>query len=118
MLPPRLERLPCHELSDGLVVFEARGVRARLFGLALLDELPSRTALLLPRCRSIHTFGMRFPLDVVFLDEEWRARRVVRGLPPRRTVACASASAVLETLHGEASPYLAAIRAAQPTRSK
>ena len=40
----------------------------RLIGLAGLRRLPSGTALLLPDCRCVHTFGMRFAIDVVFLS--------------------------------------------------
>ena len=55
-----------------------RHERARgLLGRATLDR---DEALLLRRCRSVHTFGMRFPIDVVLLD---RADRVVRVLPVR-----------------------------------
>ena len=36
-------------------------------GLALRREPPPH-ALLIPRCRSVHTFGMRFAIDVAFLD--------------------------------------------------
>ena len=40
----------------------------RLIGLAGLRRLPSGTALLLPDCRCVHTFGMRFAIDVAFLS--------------------------------------------------
>lgn len=55
--------LPTGELLEAV---EARGPAARLLGLALLRR-PPRRALLLPRCRSVHTWGMRFAIDVVFL---------------------------------------------------
>lgn len=69
--------------------------RARLLGLALLRD-PPPCALLLPRTRSVHTFGMRFALDLVWLDGEGRALRVDRAVPPRRLKACRPARAVLE----------------------
>jgi uncharacterized membrane protein (UPF0127 family) len=46
----------------------AEGVGIRLAGLAGLAELPPGRALLLPRCRSVHTVGMRFAIDVAFLS--------------------------------------------------
>ena len=49
-------------------IIEARGFLTRLIGLAGRADLPPDTALHLPRCRSVHTFGMRFPLDLVWLD--------------------------------------------------
>ena len=46
----------------------ARSLRRRLLGLALRRRPPDGWALLFPRCRSVHTVGMRFAIDVVFLD--------------------------------------------------
>ena len=98
MLPRRLQGLPSRTLEDGLVVHEAASLRARLLGLALLPRgaVPPGHALLIPDCRSVHTFGMRFPIDVVFLDERGRALRVERGVGSRRILACRAAAAVLE----------------------
>lgn len=69
---------------------------ARLRGLALRREPPPGVALLIPRCRSVHTFGMRFALDLVWLDGERRVVRIDRAVPPRRVVSCGSARAVVE----------------------
>ncbi len=35
-------------------------------------------------CEGIHTFGMKFPIDVVFLDSKGRVMAVHHGLKPRR----------------------------------
>ena len=69
---------------------------SRLLGLALLDRAAAGEGLLIPRCRSIHTFGMRFALDVVFLDSAARAVSVRRPVPPRRIAADRRAGSVLE----------------------
>ena len=106
MLPNRLERLPRHALPNGLTVFEAIGWRARLLGLALLDTLPPEHALLIRRCRSVHTFGMRFPIDLVFLDRRGAVVRIVsEAVPGRAFVACVG-HAVLETGVGQAGRFL------------
>jgi uncharacterized protein len=70
--------------------------RARLLGLAHLDRDQAGPGLLIPRCRSVHTFGMRFALDLFFLDERGAILAVHRGVPARRVVSCRSAEAVLE----------------------
>jgi len=75
-------------------------------GLAGLDDLPDRTALLIPRCRSVHTFGMRFPIDVIFLDGDRRVVRVDPDVPPRRVVWARGARAVVETRAGEATRFI------------
>ena len=96
MVPRRLQGLEERAFEDDLRVFVARSVRARLLGLALLSDLPLNCALLLPRCSSVHTFGMRFPLEVRFLDAAGRELRVVAAVPPRRLVGHRGAAAVLE----------------------
>ena len=90
-------------------MFLADTPRARLLGLALLDDLPSDVALLLPRCRSVHTLAMRFALDVVFLDAGGAPLRVDRAVAPARLRSCRRARAVLETRAGEADRLLAAV---------
>jgi uncharacterized protein len=73
----------------------AGGFRDRLLGLAHLDRRQA-VPLLIPRCRSVHTFGMRFPLDLYFLDADGAVVACRPGMPPRRFAFCGRASAVLE----------------------
>lgn len=105
MLPPRLRRLPSVALAaplDGCDVRHAHDPLARLIGLAGLRSLPRDAGLLLPRTRSIHTFGMRFALDLVWLDRGGRVVQVDRHVPPRRLCACRTARAVIELPAGAA----------------
>src|SRR5204863_102266 len=76
--------------------------RARGLGLARLDGIEPHEALLIPRCRSIHTFGMRFALDLVWLDGEGAVVRVDRDVTPRRFRTCLRARAVVECAAGRA----------------
>jgi uncharacterized membrane protein (UPF0127 family) len=90
----RLESLPRRAVG-GREMPVAVGFRARLLGLALLDREEARPGLLIPRCAAVHTFGMRFALDVLFLDEEDEVlRRLV--VPPLRFASHRGAQAVLE----------------------
>jgi uncharacterized protein len=73
----------------------ARTFHARLVGLALRRRPPDH-ALLLPRTRAVHTFGMRFDLDLYWLDAAGHVVRVDRAVPPGRLRACRRACAVLE----------------------
>ena len=77
----------------------ARGIGARLFGLALLRRRRAGSSLLIPRCHSVHTVGMLFRLDLTFLDDHGRPLRTVRGVPPFRIVRCPGAASVLEVVH-------------------
>ncbi len=58
--------------------------RARLRGLLGCRSLGADAAMLIERCGAVHTVGMRFALDLVFLDRAWRVTRVVRNVPPGR----------------------------------
>ncbi|HEV3002007.1 MAG TPA: DUF192 domain-containing protein [Solirubrobacteraceae bacterium] len=105
---PRLERLEGRELPGGLRVAEARRRKERLAGLAGLDAMAPHEALLIPRCRSVHTFGMRFPLDLVWLDRHGDVARVDRDVPPRRLRTCLRARSVVEVPAGRAGAFLEA----------
>ena len=70
--------------------------RARLLGLALLDRGLAGEGLLIPRCRSVHTFGMRFALDLVFLTAEGRVLTLRREVPPGRIARRWGTDSVLE----------------------
>lgn len=58
--------------------------------------------LLIAPCRSVHTFGMRYPIDVVYLDRDGRIARVVPSLAPLRLSGCRRAVATLEIAAGRA----------------
>ena len=72
------------------------GLLARARGLAFCSE---PRVLLLERCRSVHTFGMRYPLDLYWLAGE-RIVRIDYGVRPGRVRTCLRARAVLEVPSG------------------
>ena len=51
-------------------------------------------------CEAVHTFGMKFPIDVVFLDRHNRVNGLRVSLRPRRIAVCLSAHSVLELPEG------------------
>ena len=100
---------PQRSLPGGLTLVEARGSKARRQGLSRLDSLPADHALLIPRCPSVHTFGMRFALDLIWLGKGDAVVRVDRAVPPRRMRLCVRARSVVETGDGEADAFVAAL---------
>jgi uncharacterized membrane protein (UPF0127 family) len=58
--------------------------------------------MLIDAAPSVHMFFMRFPIDVVFLDRDWKVVRVVRGLRPWRVAGARRAVAALELPAGTA----------------
>lgn len=82
-------------------VFIASSMSDRMKGLLGRGSLPRESGMLIQRCSSIHTFFMRFRLDVIFVDRSMRVVRVVRDVAPFRMVFGGwSADAVLEVESG------------------
>ena len=78
----------------------ANTVLKRMVGLLNRRQFGKGEGLLLDRCYGIHTFGMRFPIDVLFLDKDLRVIRAVKALPPHRTCVVRKSVYVLEVPAG------------------
>jgi uncharacterized membrane protein (UPF0127 family) len=74
---------------------------ARMRGLLGRSELPRTEGVLLRPAGSIHTYFMRFAIDVVFLDRELRVLKVAEHVRPWNAVRRKGAKAVLELRAGE-----------------
>ena len=74
--------------------------KARNRGLLGRWSLADDGALILAPCNSIHTFFMRFAIDVVFVDRDGRVRRARPSLRPWRIQAAFRAFAVIEFASG------------------
>jgi uncharacterized membrane protein (UPF0127 family) len=94
-IAPRLRQAPTQSVL-GREVVVARGPILRTLGLALLDRAQAGQGLLIPRCRSVHTFGMRFALDLYFLHADGAPSSTRLEVPPWRVVSDRRAAAVLE----------------------
>jgi uncharacterized protein len=92
--------------GDGRVVCErctvAHTMFARMRGLLGKRGLESGEGLLIRPAPSIHTFFMRFPIDVVFLSRQGEVLKVAERVPPWRARSCRHSHAVLELAAGEA----------------
>ncbi|MFZ5643885.1 MAG: DUF192 domain-containing protein [Bacillota bacterium] len=62
----------------------ANSFMSRLTGLMGKKEMPDGYALLLKPCSQIHTFFMKFSIDVIFLDRNWTARHIIENMLPWR----------------------------------
>lgn len=110
----RLAGLPALALPGGLVVHEARTWSARGAGLARLASLPPDLGLWIAPCRSIHTVGMRFALDLVWLDARDVVLAVDAGVAPRRQRTRLRARSVIEVAAGRGEAFVAAWPARGP----
>ena len=69
-------------------------------GLLGRDGLTPGGGLWLSPCEAVHTFWMRFPIDLVYLDRQNRIRKLVSDVPPWRLSACLRAHSIIELPSG------------------
>ena len=68
----------------------------RFIGLLGTASLAENKGLLISPCSSVHCIGMRYPIDLIFLNKEWQVVKTVKTLKPWRFSASSEASMVLE----------------------
>jgi hypothetical protein len=71
-------------------------------GLLGRDGLDPGVGLVIAPSNSVHTFFMRFPIDIVFLHRTGRVLKIRHHVPARRVAVSATAHAVLELPAGAA----------------
>jgi len=76
-----------------LTAFDSASRRKGLLG---RDSLPEGAAMLIAPSNAVHTFFMRFPIDVAFLARDGRVLKVRHAVPARRMTAAIRAYAVAE----------------------
>lgn len=81
-------------LGDTVEIADSSPTRNK--GLLGRTELPRGGGLWIVPCQSVHTFFMRFPLDLVYIDRHNRVKKVRRAVPAWRISACLSANSILE----------------------
>ncbi len=74
---------------------------SRRTGLLKHASLPEGTALIIAPCSAVHTFGMRFAIDVAFVAKDGRVLKVRHAVAPRRMTAALGAFAVVELAAGQ-----------------
>jgi uncharacterized membrane protein (UPF0127 family) len=77
--------------------FESTSRKAGLLG---RDDLRPGTGFVLAPSQGIHTFGMRFPLDIVAVDRNGRVVKYRARVAPRRILTAWSAFAIIELAAG------------------
>jgi uncharacterized protein len=74
----------------------------RRVGLLKHARLEPGTGLWIVPCESVHTFFMKFPIDLIYLDKQRKVRKVRHAVPAWRLSACLSAHSILELPAGTA----------------
>jgi hypothetical protein len=81
-------------------VWQCESFLERASGLLTLRAPIDAMLLYLPRCSAIHTFGMRYRIDVAFTDSKGHVLRCIRALEPRRCAWQRRATSVWEMRAG------------------
>jgi uncharacterized membrane protein (UPF0127 family) len=74
----------------------------RRTGLLKHTRLDPGSGLWIVPCESVHTFFMKFPIDLVYLDKNRKVRKVSHAVPAWRLSACLTAHSILEFPAGTA----------------
>jgi len=72
----------------------------RAKGLLGRTGLGAGEAMWIVPCEAVHTIGMQFPIDLVYIDRKHRVRKVTSSVPPWRLSACLSAHSIIELAAG------------------
>ncbi len=95
MAHPALDRTAVYRVTNeatGAVIASrvrvADTLKSRSVGLLNRASLDPDEGLLITPCDSIHTFFMRFPIDLLYLDEEFKVVKVVPNMGPSRMSFC------------------------------
>ena len=104
MRPPENERLQVVNLTRQTVLADRLEVADhganRMKGLLGRDGLSPGEGLWIKPCEAVHTFCMRFAIDLVYVDRKNRIRKVRSGVRPWRMSACLTAHSVIELPSG------------------
>lgn len=101
-LPKRMLAFQSAAGAQRLEVTVAATMLARMRGLLGRPALRSHEGFLLRPCNLVHTLGMRYPIDLVFLDRGGRVLKVSDAVMPGMASGHFPASCVLELAAGTA----------------
>lgn len=87
-------------MADAAGVADTSALRRK--GLLKHESLPAGDGLWIVPCEAVHTFGMRFAIDVLYLDRQRKVLKVREHLGPWRMSACLRAHSILEVPAGTA----------------
>jgi len=86
---------------DCLSVQVTENFQERNRGLLALEALTQGQGLLITPCRSVHTFGMSYVLDLVYLNKSLKIVKIIKNIVPNRMSIALFAHSTLELKSGE-----------------
>jgi uncharacterized protein len=95
-----LSRLCIDGNKTDLQIRQALSWWSRALGLLATPALDDPCGLWIAPCNSVHTIGMRYPIDVVFVRADGTVAKIVERLRPWRATGCRQARFTLELRAG------------------
>jgi len=86
------------KLVSRLIV--STGSSENMKGMLGCKSWDNEEALMLPFTSSIHTFFMKFEIDVIFIDKNMKVKKIVKNLTPWNMAFCFGAAGVIEFAGG------------------
>lgn len=87
---------PSRGATIGDKIEEASTAATRRKGLLGRDGLADGEGLWIVPCESVHTFFMRFPIDLLYLSRDLKVKKVCHAVKPWRLSACLTAHSLIE----------------------
>ncbi len=101
-----MQKLRVHNRSKDTILADHAGIadssKARKTGLLKHTVLEPGDGLWIAPCEAVHTFGMKFAIDVLFLDRKRKVLKIRPEMPKSRMSWCLRAHSVLELPSGTA----------------
>lgn len=101
-----MRQLRVRNQSRGTLLADRAGIadssKTRKTGLLKHDRLENGEGLWIAPCEGVHTVGMKFPIDVLFLNKKRKVVKVRAAMPRWRMALCLRAHSVLELPSGTA----------------
>ena len=93
-------KIQVHNVTRGVMLADSAEVAdtspKRRTGLLRHTGLEPGDGLWIVPCESVHSFGMKFTIDVIYLNRKHKVKKVRPQMAPRRISACLTAHSVLE----------------------
>lgn len=115
-LPLYLSSLPQIQLGEDVWVGVAADPWSRFRGLMGVKAIPGNWGLLINGCSSVHTFWMRFALDLIWLDRDHNVLAVNHNVRPCRMSWRRGATSVLEVSAGSGDLFIELVQATDSLR--
>lgn len=115
-LPLYLNRLPQIQVGEDVWLGLATDPWSRFRGLMGVKAIPENWSLLINNCSSVHTFWMRFAIDLVWLDRNYNILAVDYDVKPCRMRWRLGAASVLEVSAGSAGRFIDLVQTMEPLR--